>query len=63
MKTALRSHTWFYHVLAILTVMIWGTTFVSTKILINSGLSPVEILFYRFALAYIACSWFPINGL
>lgn len=53
MKTALRSHTWFYHVLAILTVMIWGTTFVSTKILINSGLSPVEILFYRFALAYI----------
>lgn len=53
MITALRSHTWFYHVLAILTVMIWGTTFVSTKILINAGLSPVEILFYRFTLAYV----------
>lgn len=53
MITALRSHTWFYHVLAILTVMIWGTTFVSTKILINAGLSPIEILFYRFTLAYV----------
>lgn len=42
-----------YHFLAILTVIIWGTTFVSTKILINKGLTPVEILFYRFLLAYI----------
>lgn len=42
-----------YHLLAIVTVIIWGTTFVSTKILINTGLSPVEILFYRFVLAYI----------
>ena len=33
--------------------MIWGTTFVSTKILINAGLSPIEILFYRFTLAYV----------
>lgn len=42
-----------YHVLAIVTVAIWGTTFVSTKILIHTGLSPVEILFYRFVLAYV----------
>ena len=35
-----------------MTVIIWGTTFVSTKILINTGLSPVEILLYRFVLAY-----------
>lgn len=41
-----------YHGIAILTVIIWGTTFVSTKILINYGLSPVEILLYRFLLAY-----------
>ena len=41
-----------YHGIAILTVIIWGTTFVSTKILINTGLSPVEILLYRFVLAY-----------
>lgn len=42
-----------YHSIAILTVIIWGTTFVSTKILIHTGLTPVEILLYRFVLAYI----------
>lgn len=41
-----------YHGIALLTVVIWGTTFVSTKVLINMGLSPVEILVYRFILAY-----------
>lgn len=46
-----------YHLLAILTVIIWGTTFVSTKILIGYGLTPVGILFYRFLLAYIGI-WF-----
>lgn len=42
-----------HHVLASLSVLVWGTTFVSTKILINHGLSPVEILLYRFVLAYV----------
>ena len=46
-----------FHFLAILTVIIWGTTFVSTKILIGNGLTPVEILLYRFALAYVGI-WF-----
>lgn len=41
-----------YHAIAIVTVVIWGTTFVSTKILINIGLSPAEIMLYRFVLAY-----------
>lgn len=40
------------HFLALLTVTIWGATFVSTKILINNGLSPNEIFFYRFLIAY-----------
>ena len=31
-----------YHILAILTVAVWGTTFISTKILINNGLSPQD---------------------
>ncbi|MDR0824756.1 MAG: DMT family transporter [Prevotella sp.] len=46
-----------YHSFAILTVIIWGVTFVSTKALIGHGLSPVEILIYRFALAYTGI-WF-----
>lgn len=42
-----------YHLTAILTVMIWGTTFISTKVLLGYGLTPAEILFYRFSLAYL----------
>lgn len=42
-----------YHAMAIATVGIWGATFVSTKVLINSGLTATEILFYRFVLAYV----------
>ncbi|MDR0541394.1 MAG: DMT family transporter [Dysgonamonadaceae bacterium] len=41
-----------YHVIAILCVLMWGTTFVSTKILLNNGLPPNSIFFYRFILAY-----------
>jgi drug/metabolite transporter (DMT)-like permease len=44
-------------VAAIATIAVWGTTFVSTKVLIANGLSPVEIFTYRFALAYAAI-WF-----
>lgn len=48
---------YWYHTIAILTVVVWGTTFVSTKILIGYGLSPVEIFLYRFVLAYVGI-WF-----
>lgn len=47
----------FFHLLAFLTVAVWGTTFISTKLLIESGLSPHEIFFLRFFIAYIGC-WF-----
>ena len=42
----------FYHLLALLTVIIWGTTFVATKVLLQHGLGPIDIMFYRFLLAY-----------
>ena len=42
----------FYHLLALLTVIIWGTTFVATKVLLQHGLGPIDIMFYRFRLAY-----------
>jgi len=48
---------YWYHTMAIVTVIIWGVTFVSTKVLINNGLTPVDIFVYRFILAYI-CIWF-----
>lgn len=41
------------YVIAFVIVVIWGCTFVQTKILINSGLRPDEIFLFRFTLAYI----------
>lgn len=41
------------HLAALLTVLIWGTTFVSTKVLLT-GFSPIEILLFRFVLGYLA---------
>ncbi len=43
----------FYHLLALATAIIWGTTLVSTKVLLNHGLTPEEIMLYRFLIAYI----------
>lgn len=52
-----RHNTIWYHAMAIFTVIVWGTTFVSTKVLLEHKLTPAEILLYRFLLAYI-CIWF-----
>lgn len=41
------------HIAALLTILIWGTTFISTKVLLIS-FKPVEILFIRFMIGYFA---------
>ncbi|WP_087434233.1 DMT family transporter [Paenibacillus apiarius] len=41
------------HLAALLTILIWGTTFISTKVLLMD-FSPFEILFFRFAIGYAA---------
>ena len=41
------------HLAAFFTVMVWGTTFVSTKVLLDSY-TPVAVLFYRFLLGLLA---------
>ncbi|CDX01672.1 putative amino-acid metabolite efflux pump [bioreactor metagenome] len=40
------------HLLAFMTIFIWGTTFISTKLLLES-ITPVEILFLRFAIGFL----------
>jgi drug/metabolite transporter (DMT)-like permease len=42
-----------YHLMAGITTVIWGTTMVSSKILLGEGLSPAQIMLYRFALGYV----------
>ena len=53
----------YYHLIAILTVSIWGLTFIATKVLIGYGLTPQEIFFYRFLVTGTAerlvCCLFP----
>jgi len=44
---------WFYHLVAFLVVAVWGTTFISTKLLIVHGLSPAQIFTIRFIIAYV----------
>lgn len=41
------------HLLAFITIIIWGTTFISTKILLID-FTPIEILFFRFILGFAA---------
>ncbi|MBN1536403.1 MAG: DMT family transporter [Anaerolineales bacterium] len=39
------------HLSAFISIFIWGTTFISTKVLLDS-FSPIEILFFRIVIAY-----------
>ena len=41
------------HLAALFCILVWGTTFISTKVLLRA-FSPVEILFFRFLLGYAA---------
>lgn len=44
------------HILGILTVCVWGVTFVNTRYAVDSGLHPTELFFLRFSIAYV-CIW------
>ena len=46
-----------YHGMAIFVMSVWGVTYISTKVLLANGLSPAEIMFLRFLMAYVAI-WF-----
>ena len=45
---------WLGHIVAILVITVWGTTFVSSKVLLNYGISPDEIFLSRFLIAYFS---------
>lgn len=56
MKKQANQPSWWYHILAVITIFVWGTTFASTKVLLQHNLNPAEIMCYRFVIAY-ALSW------
>jgi len=41
------------HFFALITIIIWGTTFVASRALVNAGLRPVEIVFFRFLIGWL----------
>ncbi len=49
--TKIQSEIW-GHIITVITVVIWGTTFVSTKILLRE-FTPLEILIFRFLIAVV----------
>ncbi len=52
------SQAGFAHFAAVITILIWGTTFIATKFLLQS-FSPIEILFLRFALGFAVLCGLP----
>ncbi|MCR5298025.1 MAG: DMT family transporter [Paludibacteraceae bacterium] len=47
-----------WHIIAIVTVILWGSTFINTKVLLLHGLKPAEIFLFRFAVAWIGMGLF-----
>ncbi len=42
------------HIFAFVTCLVWGFTYVASKVLLNAGLTPFETMVIRFAIAYVA---------
>ena len=53
----MRERRYLFHIIAIIVVLIWGVTFVNSKVLLQHGLEAHEIFSVRFLIAYI-CIWF-----
>ncbi|MDO5044068.1 MAG: DMT family transporter [Coriobacteriia bacterium] len=51
------------HIFALITVTIWGVTFINSRVLLNAGLSAYEILLSRFILAWFFLTMFRPRGI
>lgn len=43
-----------YHVAAFAMILVWGVSFLNTRVLLDSGLTPTEIFVVRFTIAYLS---------
>jgi len=57
----LSQSTWLPHIVAILVVVIWGSTFVFTKLLLINGLTAAHIFTLRFIIAYVLLLAFSLS--
>lgn len=51
--TEKKTGNWLYHLIALAIVIIWGSTLVSSKVLLQAGMREDEIFFARIVMAYI----------
>ena len=48
-----RNGLFWYHLVAIVTILVWGSSFPLTKLLLANGVTPTEIFVYRSLVAYL----------
>lgn len=48
-----KSKNFWFHAMGTAVGIVWGVTFVSSKVLINAGMQPAEIMTLRFVLSYL----------
>ncbi len=53
MNQSKTNSNWTWHVIAIVTIVVWAASFPCTKILLNNGVTPTEIFVYRTFIAYV----------
>lgn len=53
-RVSAKGNLWIYHFFALFAVTAWGLSFISTRVLLDNGLHPIEIYLYRSAIAYVA---------
>ncbi len=44
---------WKYHLMAVFSAVVWGASFISSKVLLGEGMTPTEIMLCRFFIGYI----------
>lgn len=54
MEQAKKNSEFWYHVAAFGMILVWGISFLNTRVLLDAGLTPTEIFVARFTIAYVA---------
>ena len=49
-----RNSDFWYHVAAFAMILVWGISFLNTRVLLDAGLTPTEIFVARFSIAYLS---------
>ena len=49
-----KNSDFWYHVAAFGMILVWGVSFLNTRVLLDAGLTPTEIFVARFTIAYLS---------